>query len=335
MNNLSKYLVLLVIAVISCNPKKSNIEKGLIDIQLLKDLELNIPDMQTAFRTAPQRFKKYLIYQDPFNESIIALNSDFSFNKTLIKKGEAPNEILNIYSFSITDEFVFIIGPNVVVVFDESLKLLGKYPFSLDMAYSVFKWNGGFLTAGFNEEDKHFSLYSFDFSRTATSIELVKQLEVESKYIEERMYYSQKLINISNSRFLLIFDWYGEYFLFDKAYNTIKTDLLPFSGDMDFFLDESVVKPPYYQAYDSYLFNDSLVFIIRELDFNEIGQDLSDEEVILKNYRNTISVFNKDMLFLNSIKLPNAAVNLSVLQDTLITNDFNSEKIYLYEINMQ
>jgi hypothetical protein len=75
-----------------------------------------------------------------------------------------------------------------------------------------------------------------------------------------------------------------------------------------------------------------LIFIVRELDFEQIGDNLENEALILKNYRNTISVFTAEMEFKNNIKLPNEAVNLSIFQDTLITNSFNSEQIEIYEI---
>ena len=226
-------------------------------------MELDIPEMQSVFRTAPHRISNFWIYYDSFNESIISLNSDFTFNKILIKRGEGPQEIQNIYSHSVTEEYIFIMGPMEIVVFDRELNLLGNYSFGLDMAYSVIQFNDSFLTAGFNEEDDKFSVYSFNFTPAYEKITLIREYDFDSKYINERIYYSHKLLKINDSKVLLIFDWYGEYFLFDHNYNILKTDLLPFSGDIDYFLDESVVKPPYYQAYDTEIYNDSLIYIIR------------------------------------------------------------------------
>ncbi|MFT6035224.1 MAG: hypothetical protein ACJAT1_001210 [Marivirga sp.] len=331
MNKLLNYFLLPIIIVSSCSTRDNNLTEGSIGVKLINQMELSIPEMQAVFRNAPQRINNFWVYYDPYNEAIISLNSNFTFHSKLIVKGEGPQEIVNIYSYSVTEEYVFVLGPRVIAVFDKDLHLIGKYPFSLDMAYSVIPFNNGFLTAGFNEDDPQFSLFSFVFSESADKIELVKQQELNSKFIEERMYYSYKLVNI-NDKVLLIFDWYGEYFLFDTNYNILKTEILPFSGDMEFFLDESVVKPPYYQAYDTKVYNDSLIFIVRELDFEQIGDNLENEALILKNYRNTISVFTAEMEFKNNIKLPNEAVNLSIFQDTLITNSFNSEQIEIYEI---
>lgn len=78
-------------------------------------------------------------------------------------------------------------------------------------------------------------------------------------------------------------------------------------------------------------YNDNIA-VVRELDF-ESGNNFVQEQDIDDNYvRKRVHVFNGNMEIIKSIKLPYFATDIYFKNDSLITLNYEDEKIYIYSI---
>lgn len=92
--------------------------------------------------------------------------------------------------------------------------------------------------------------------------------------------------------------------------------------------------PPYYQAYSADVLYDSLLVVLREVDFETVSVDSPIEQQVEKTMRKRVQIYNSKLQEIGSQLLPIRATNIKIIDNKyLFASHINDEKCYIYEIN--
>ncbi|WP_423127538.1 hypothetical protein [Gaoshiqia sp. Z1-71] len=243
------------------------------------------------------------------------------------------SHILSLKVFN--DSMLFIDGiPNFIILNLHSKEYEVVFK-NMDMTSNPILNNGEIYIAGINLEldTPLFSMNVLDYFEQQilpTSI-----CEIEPKKEVEDFLLTGHLIQTKN-RLIFIYDWIGEYYILDKTKEFIlKNDFLPLMGNNKKFINKAMINnPAIYQAYSADVYEDSLIFILREVDFETVDPESPDEESVISTLRKRIHVFNEDMELKSSFLLPNKATQIKIIGNYLYTLHHKDNKIYFYEIQI-
>lgn len=293
----------------------------LIDSLTIKNHSIDkLPEVFKSTQLFLNKEKQQIIQRDTINGQI----QNYNFSHLL-------SHILNLKAFK--DSLLFIDGiPNFIILNLED----GEYDVifkNMDMTSNPIISNDNFYISGINFQldTPRFSLNVIDFYEQ--QIIPISICEIEPKMEIEDFLLTGHLIQTKN-RLIFIYDWLAEYYILDKTNEQIlKNDFLPLMGDNKKFENKGS-KPAYYQAYSATVYNDSLIFILREVDFETVNPDSPKEKAVISTLRKRIHVFNENMELKNSFLLPNKATQIKIIANKLYTLHHKDNKIYIYEIRI-
>ena len=232
--------------------------------------------------------------------------------------------------FEICDTLLFVDGLPLFAVM-RSLNAEPIYvPRTMDMTSNAIMSKGNVYMAGIDitRDNTWFAINSFDPSDAdAVPIHVVN---IEPRTNVDDYLLTGHLLK-TNNRIDFIFDWLGEYYVIDGITDSIiKYGTLPLLGEADKFETEGDI--PYYQAYSTDVFNDSLIFVLREIDFETVNPQHPMEKELLATLRRRVHVFDENMLPIASGLLPYRATQIRISGDKLYALHHGESKIYRYRI---
>ncbi|NJL15245.1 MAG: hypothetical protein HC913_21055 [Microscillaceae bacterium] len=273
---------------------------------------------------------------------LVALDKKLKFKKIIVKEGGAPNEIGRIFGISIVDSLLFVQGSPELLIYNlHSQKIIAKHRFAFDMVSQIQKVNDVFVCAAIrrdSDEEEYFCLHQFKFDKKLGLVHLTKQTQLEPDMEVDNFLLTGHLLNLpaKNSLFF-VFDWLGEYYEIDKTtYKVKQHQKLPYFGDVKKFIAQSSELPPYYQAYGAHVLHDSLLVILREVDFETTSVSNPNEKQVEKTVRKRVQIYNSKLQKIGSQLLPIRATNIKIIDNKyLFASHLNDEKCYIYEINQE
>ncbi len=347
--NKEKYILggilFCALSLISCNSKESR-----DNLQAIKSELFHLVDsIQTdaintfVFFSTPIKYQDTYYYIDKHSsKAVVALDKNLKFKKIIVNEGNAPNEIGKIFNISIVDSLLFVQGSPELLIYNlHSQKIISKQRFIFDMASQIHKVNDIFVCAAIrrdSDEEEYFSLHQFKLDEKLGLVHVAKQTQIEPDTEVDDFLLTGHLLNLPTKNSLVfVFDWLGEYYEIDKTtYHLRKHQKLPYFGDTKKFVSQSSELPPYYQAYSAEMLHDSLVVILREVDFETASASNPNEKQIEKTMRKRVQIYTSKFQKIGSQLLPIRATNIEIIDDKyLFATHLNDEKCYIYEINQE
>lgn len=232
--------------------------------------------------------------------------------------------------FQICDTLLFVDGLPSFAFMSPSDADPVYIPRTMDMTSNAIMSKGNVNIAGIDltGDNTWFAINSFDPSDADAVPIHVVTIEPRAK-VDDYLLTGHLLK--TNNRIAFIFDWLGEYYVIDGHTDSlVKYGTLPLLGEADKFETQGDI--PYYQAYSADVFRDSLIFVLREVDFETVNPKLPTEKELLLTLRRRIHVFDEDMLPVASGMLPYRATQIRISGDKLYALHHGENKIYRYRI---
>lgn len=232
--------------------------------------------------------------------------------------------------FEICDTLLFVDGlPSFAII--SSLNAEPIYvPRTMDMTSNAIVSKGNVYMAGIDltHDNTWFAINSFD--PTDADVLPIHVVNIEPRAHVDDYLLTGHLLK-THSSIVFIFDWLGEYYVIDGITDSIvKYGNLPLLGEADKFETEGEI--PYYQAYSADVFNDSLIFVLREVDFETVNPQHPAEKKLLATLRRRVHVFDENMLPIASGLLPYKATQIRISGNNLYALHHGENKIYKYRI---
>lgn len=314
--------ILIFLLNLSCN--FSPVEQVGLRLEIIDSMSIDSV-LITKILTGTQD-EKYFINGD--KKELIVLNEKYqSFNK--IEYSQYLRHILD--AVRLNDSLIFISGIPDFIVQNLYINKLSTFKKDLDMTSNFLLHKNLLIAAGINmrTDIPVFSLNQIKYEQDSLIIENIVDIEMD-EYVENYLL-TGHLVKVKNN-IIFIYDWFGKYFIIkDSTYNIKAYGELPFSGNVSLF-DDYVENPPFYQAYSADVFNDSLIFVLREVDFESVNELNSSEDLIQSTLRKRVHVFTENMELVGSLKLLNKATQIKVLGDKLLTLHHEDNTVYTYQI---
>ncbi|MDY0144230.1 MAG: hypothetical protein RBR97_20295 [Bacteroidales bacterium] len=302
-------------------PKTKDDRISLIDSLTIQKFHIDkLPEINNTKYFFLNKEKQQVIIRDTLSRQIQVCN----FSHIL-------SHILNLVL--INDSIIFIDGiPNTIFfnLKNGDKKILFK---NMDMTSNPILNNGNIYIAGIDLsiDTPLFTLNILDYSDNHLLPFSICDIEPKAKI--EDLFLTGHLIKTQN-RLAFIYDWLGEYYLINKHDEQIlKNGFLPLMGNSKKF-ENNEYSPPYYQAYSTSVYKDSLIFILREVDFESVNPDSPHEKTVLSTLRKRIHIFNEDMELTDSFLLQKKATQIKIVGNKMYTLHHKDNIIYIYEINL-
>ena len=232
--------------------------------------------------------------------------------------------------FEICDTFLFVDGlPSFAIISSFNAEPI-YVPRTMDMTSNAIVSKGNVYMAGIDltHDNTWFAVNSFD--PTDADVAPIHVVNIEPRVHVDDYLLTGHLLKTHNS-IAFIFDWLGEYYVIDGVTDSIvKYGNLPLLGEADKFETEGEI--PYYQAYSADVFNDSLIFVLREVDFETVNPQHPVEKELLATLRRRVHVFDENMLPVASGLLPYKATQIRISGNNLYALHHGENKIYKYRI---
>lgn len=270
------------------------------------------------------------VYEDG---NMLIVNNDtrqvIRYNATLNEYNIFQMQLRGIANvFEIFDSLLFVDGlPSFAFIKHTSAEYI---PRTMDMTSNVIMSKGNVYMAGIDltRDNTWFAINSID--PTDADFLPIHVVNIEPQAKVDDYLLTGHLLR-TNNRLAYIFDWLGEYYIIDGVTDSIlKYGNLPLLGESDKFNSESEI--PYYQAYSADVYKDSLIFVLREVDFETVNPKHPTEKELLTTLRRRIHVFDENMLPIASGLLPYKATQIRINGNNLYALHHGENKIYKYKI---
>lgn len=322
--------IILLVLFSSCHDKTSKktnhqvIEHSERIIQLVDSISFE----GGVIRKPPNIINQSLITFNDNNTVYLDRTVLLDLKKSHPKIGEISNILLEdsiLYVHTITSLVKFNI-PQKKIVSEEDL--------TFDMVSNFITQEKSIYFGGINMnlDSPFFSLHRFSKDSVMSKSEVVLSIEPNQNAFIPEILLTGYLLKIKN-KMVFIFDWIGEYIIVDTiSWEVQSRGKLPFFGKMENFEYESDLFSPFYQAYSADVFADSLIWILREVDFESVDSDYPDEITLHKTLRKRMHAFDKEMNLIFSFMLPHKATYFNIIENQLFTVHADENKCYFYEI---
>ncbi|HAA12962.1 MAG TPA: hypothetical protein DCE41_15240 [Cytophagales bacterium] len=233
----------------------------------------------------------------------------------------------------IKDSLLVVNGVPNLMLLNKLGELVWTQQHPIDLASNLISDYGLTVVAGVNRNSGQMDLglHTLQFQEDTV---LVTDFGDLTSWIDVPGYLKLgKLLKLEN-KIVFIYSWLGEYYVHNRTdYELQKHDTLRYFGDLDYYVNNIGQTPPYFQCYDAATLGDSLVAVLREVDFETVNPSEPKESTFYATLRRRVQLFDENMNWQVSGLLARQATSISFIDGTLFAHHQGSDYIYLYEVN--